>query len=124
MQKGGFVTKIKRKEGGPVAEIKRGIVGVAVQVKMSEGSGYNYERGDELVISMARPARHCDLRDILRMSGADRGWIAHLINHHTGFVDERGRFLDRERAARYAVYCGQVKAEDIRANTLLSEDLW
>ena len=48
-----------------------------------------------------------------------------------GFIDHKGRFLDRESAFRHAVECGQINAHDRKyrednhiPNELYSEDLY
>lgn len=42
-------------------------------------------------------------------------------NSIQGFIDERGNFYDRNRAAKIAFECGQIKEKKDR---LLSEDIY
>lgn len=75
-----------------------------------------------LIVHLPRPARHEDIRRSLDESG-DHGVL------EWGFLGwsklaNKLIFLDRQRAARWAIQAGQVKAENVKCNTLLSEDLW
>jgi len=41
-----------------------------------------------------------------------------------GFVDEKMNFYDRQRGAKYALKCGQIKELKYSDTDLYSEDLW
>lgn len=41
-----------------------------------------------------------------------------------GFIDEKGNYYDRKRAAVHAIKCGQIKKLRYQKEDLFSEDLW
>jgi hypothetical protein len=41
-----------------------------------------------------------------------------------GFIDEKGNFYDRKRAAKHALKCGQIKELKFSDTDLYSEDLY
>lgn len=105
------------------------IVGVAVR---------NPETGE--VRSLPRPARHCNLFAEYNTSAdwvafcaergwpdfAGQGWPAAEVRHwDQGFVDEGGRWLDRQEAAAHVIACGQpLRSSELLPVGLFSEDLW
>ena len=80
---------------------------------------------DEVVNLIVCGHRHCDCFKTIRQ----------LDNKHTqwtvqGFIDHKGRFLDRKEALAHAQECGQLSAthrwyqEDHNIDELYSEDLY
>lgn len=68
------------------------------------------------VYSSPKPNRH---HHVIRLIGGIHGPSIE------GFLDDTGRFLDRQEALQVALAAGQVlNPADIRANRLFSEDLW
>jgi hypothetical protein len=69
-----------------------------------------------LVLSMERPARHChilnEMRKLFPHDSEDDPTLNK--NHEQGFLDRKGKFVDRVKAGRI---CGLSKP-------LLSEDVW
>lgn len=67
------------------------------------------------------PFRHQDvIRDIVEATGKPLD-----ASNLQGFLDSRGKFLERRNALDVALKAGQVKCTDsVRAGRLFSEDLW
>lgn len=71
------------------------------------------------IYSLPRPARHHDVLDWMRKNGADhRGSVQ-------GFINNYGKFLNREEAFKIAMKAGQIlDLNNTRSEVLFSEDLW
>lgn len=71
--------------------------------------------------------RHHNIFQKAKADGIDR---LDAIRGEQGFVDENGKFYNREDAAKHAIECGQVKEGEAVAihifdgKTLYSEDLY
>jgi len=82
-----------------------------------------YNKETEMLISLPKPNRHHDVFDQLRGPNLSRdtGWVQ-------GFVDSKGRFFDREAAARYVREIGQELTKEGKTDSypdeLFSEDVW
>lgn len=77
-------------------------------------------RQGDSVYTLARPRRHCD---VIRYMAEECG-LPTPITGEQGFIDSKGRFLDRRMAAQLALANGQVKELKYQPDTLFSEDLW
>ena len=66
--------------------------------------------------------RHKDVSTIM----SKFGYGSASYSYQEGFLTDRGEFLDRYAAARYAYKCGQLieDAETEHIYLLMSEDLW
>ncbi len=73
---------------------------------------------DNNIYSLPAPARHDDVRMMLKNKGIKS------VTGLQGFITNTGRFVDREEAARLALASGQIKALKFQKNELFSEDLW
>jgi hypothetical protein len=73
---------------------------------------------NRLVLSLPRPARHCD---VIRVA-AELG-LPLLGNNEQGFLTSDGRFVRRAPARVIAHRAGQI-GDEIIGGTLTSEDLW
>jgi hypothetical protein len=62
--------------------------------------------------------RHCF---IIRDSSPSFGFFR---NAEQGFVTDKGEFLNREEAAKYALEHGQIVGLKFNSKHLFSEDLW
>lgn len=74
---------------------------------------------DDVILSMAPPARHCHLI-----------WAAHAMGYKgklsaedQAFLTSKGEFVDRREAARIALAAGQIERLHWPPD-LYSEDLW
>ena len=74
---------------------------------------------DGTIYSLPRPARHHDVFAWMKKNG---------VNHRNstqGFIDNSGRFIDRETAFKIATKAEQIlDLNNTRGETLFSEDLW
>ncbi len=50
--------------------------------------------------------------------------IPNLCGGEQGFITTDGIFLDRKKAAKHALECGQIKELKYQKNELFSEELW
>lgn len=67
--------------------------------------------------SLPKPNRHHHvIRHIADVTGAT------YVSGKQGFLDDLGKFLDREKALLHAKQCGQVS--DTGFDELFSEDVW
>lgn len=75
----------------------------------------------ELIHSLPRPARHHDIIHAMVVNGYKTP-----ITGEQGFINNRGRFLDRIRALQEAYLEGQVTPEqkEGKSQQLYSEDCW
>lgn len=73
------------------------------------------------VYSLPPPNRHHDvIREIVRLTGVDS-----VDNDEQGFLDETGRFLNRQQAILSARLHNQIReGSRIVAGLLFSENLW
>jgi hypothetical protein len=70
-----------------------------------------------LVVSMPRPARHCDI--IKRLPGK----LANVRPSDQGFLTDAGNFVGREVALRLARQANQLMKPTTKSE-LYSEDVW
>ena len=62
--------------------------------------------------------RHSEIiSDLIRL-----GYEKPIPNHEQGFIDDKGKYLNREESEVYAFDCGQII--DTIGSVLTSEDLW
>lgn len=71
--------------------------------------------------ALPAPNRHPNVIEMIsRATG-----VTQDIAGTQGFLDDRGKFLNRKNALAVALKAGQVKCPDsIRAGQLFSEDVW
>ena len=76
-------------------------------------------KGQDLIISVPRPARHHHLlRGMYEPSrGRSNGW-------DQGFLTSRGRYVDREKGLKIAIKAGQIIEKQGNSAQLFSEDMW
>jgi hypothetical protein len=73
-----------------------------------------------VLYSLPKPKRHHHVIRVI--ADAIGGPVTH---EEQGFLDDKGRFLDRKQALAHALENNQVKnPNDIRAGQLFSEDVW
>ncbi len=79
------------------------------------------EFADELVLSVARPGRHDDVRRAARQIGIELS----STDEHQGFLLSDGSFARRRPALAIATRANQLVASPIAPHIgLFSEDLW
>lgn len=64
--------------------------------------------------------RHCNCFETAWYAGLRRPWI----EISQGFITDKFEFLNRKKARKHAIDCGQVKEENLEFKELYSEDLW
>lgn len=69
------------------------------------------------ILSLPAPNRHCHLI----WANLDENGKCHCPFEDSGFLDDKGNFLDREQAAIHAMACGQIPPGVVY---LYSEDVW
>lgn len=74
---------------------------------------------DGQIHSLAKPFRHYHI--IRKLAARD---YPRPITGIQGFLNDKGKFLTREEAAKEAVECGQVNKLHWTKDKLFSEDLW
>lgn len=84
------------------------------------------------IITANHPGRHADALHVAdELASRNRSFAVARSSRQSGdqgFLDDTGRFLSREEAAKVALACGQVKelrrAKVERSGWLTSEDVW
>lgn len=73
-------------------------------------------RSRGIIVMVERPGRHGNCINVMHSLGLDYT--------DQGFITNRGRFVDRQEAARIAVAAGQGSPREGVGGNLFSEDLW
>lgn len=85
------------------------------------------------VLSLPKPARHCNLLDEYNNSAREAGWLFPWIGWgwerqeygEHGFITDMGLFVDRVEALHIATVAGQMLGPRLSgAEILTSEDVW
>ena len=71
------------------------------------------------VYSLPKPANH---DAIVHYMENKLGLLA--TGGESGFLDDKGNFLDRKKAFKHALASGQLSKSPRKSDTLHSEDLW